>query len=80
MKLILYSKPNCHLCEGLEEKLNAITDIALEIEIRDINTNLFSLKANQTLWYSELTYSKKIKKHNYVVGINCNRILILLVK
>lgn len=39
MKLILYSKSNCHLCEGLEEKLNAITDIKLEIEIRDINTN-----------------------------------------
>jgi predicted PilT family ATPase len=39
MKLILYSKPHCHLCEGLEEKLNAITDIKLEIEIRDINTN-----------------------------------------
>jgi iron complex outermembrane receptor protein/outer membrane receptor for ferrienterochelin and colicins len=39
---------------------------------RDINTNLFSLKANQTLWYSELAYSKNIKKNNYVVGINFN--------
>jgi len=40
--------------------------------IRDINTNLFSLKANQTLWYSEFAYSKKLKNHNYVVGINFN--------
>lgn len=39
MKIILYSKPECHLCEGLEEKLRAITDIELEIEIRDININ-----------------------------------------
>lgn len=39
MKINLYSKAGCHLCEGLEEKLRAITDIELEIEIRDINTN-----------------------------------------
>ena len=39
MKLILYSKVGCHLCEGLEEKLRAITDISLDLEIRDINTN-----------------------------------------
>lgn len=39
MKLILYSKEGCHLCEGLEEKLREITDIPLELEIRDINTN-----------------------------------------
>ncbi|MBL1208870.1 glutaredoxin family protein [Geminocystis sp. GBBB08] len=39
MKIIVYSKPGCHLCEGLEEKLRSITEIELEIEIRDINTN-----------------------------------------
>lgn len=39
MKIILYSKPGCHLCEGLEEKLHSITEIKLDIEIRDINTN-----------------------------------------
>lgn len=39
MKIILYGKSECHLCEGLEEKLRAITEIELEIEIRDINTN-----------------------------------------
>ncbi|NCO76036.1 MAG: glutaredoxin family protein [Cyanobacteria bacterium] len=39
MKIILYSKLGCHLCEGLEEKLKAITDMDLDIEIRDISTN-----------------------------------------
>ena len=39
---------------------------------RDVNTNLFALKANQTLWYSELAYSQKLTKHNYVAGINFN--------
>ncbi len=38
-QLILYSKPGCHLCEGLLEKLQKITDPELTIEIRDINTN-----------------------------------------
>jgi Glutaredoxin-like domain (DUF836) len=40
MNLILYSKPGCHLCEGLEEKLRAIQtidpDLILAIDIRDI--------------------------------------------
>lgn len=36
MKLILYSKPGCHLCEGLQEKLEQIH--AVELEIRDITT------------------------------------------
>ncbi|HIK38104.1 MAG: glutaredoxin family protein [Geminocystis sp.] len=39
MKLILYSKPGCHLCEGLEEKIRAITEIKIDLEVRDINTN-----------------------------------------
>jgi glutaredoxin len=45
MKLILYSKPGCHLCEGLQEKLEQIAatpdlnvDINLQIELRDITT------------------------------------------
>lgn len=36
MKLILYSKPGCHLCEGLQQKLEQVTAIALSLEIRDI--------------------------------------------
>ncbi|NET02008.1 MAG: glutaredoxin family protein [Sphaerospermopsis sp. SIO1G2] len=38
MKIILYSKPGCHLCEGLQEKLEQITSIAFDLEIRDITT------------------------------------------
>ena len=39
MKLILYSKPGCHLCEGLEEKLMKIDNLEIELEIRNITTN-----------------------------------------
>lgn len=38
MKLIFYSKPGCHLCEGLQEKLDQVTNINFELEIRDITT------------------------------------------
>jgi Glutaredoxin-like domain (DUF836) len=38
MKLILYSKPGCHLCEGLQEKLNQIQTLQFVLEIRDITT------------------------------------------
>lgn len=37
-KLILYSKPGCHLCEGLQEKLEQIDTLDFELEIRDITT------------------------------------------
>ncbi|MFM7366819.1 MAG: glutaredoxin family protein [Sphaerospermopsis kisseleviana] len=37
-RIILYSKPGCHLCEGLQEKLEQITSIAFDLEIRDITT------------------------------------------
>ncbi|WP_298613636.1 glutaredoxin family protein [uncultured Thermosynechococcus sp.] len=32
--LILYSKPGCHLCEGLQEKLATLREFTLEV--RDI--------------------------------------------
>ncbi|MGK7955916.1 MAG: glutaredoxin family protein [Crocosphaera sp.] len=38
MRLILYSKPGCHLCEGLEEKLKQIEIPRFDLEIRDITT------------------------------------------
>ncbi|MHC5595835.1 MAG: glutaredoxin family protein [Nostoc sp.] len=38
MQLILYSKPGCHLCEGLQEKLEQIQNLSFELEIRDITT------------------------------------------
>ncbi|HEY9624160.1 MAG TPA: glutaredoxin family protein [Crinalium sp.] len=36
MRLILYSKPGCHLCEGLQEKLEQVHSPPIELEIRDI--------------------------------------------
>ncbi|EKQ69104.1 protein of unknown function DUF836 with glutaredoxin-like domain [Leptolyngbyaceae cyanobacterium JSC-12] len=38
MRLILYSKPGCHLCEGLQEKLEQITSLQFDLEVRDITT------------------------------------------
>lgn len=40
MQIILYSKPGCHLCEGLQEKLLQIisTQQELSLEVRDITT------------------------------------------
>jgi Glutaredoxin-like domain (DUF836) len=38
LHLILYSKPGCHLCEGLEEKLAQIQEPQLNLEIRDITS------------------------------------------
>lgn len=35
---ILYSKPGCHLCEGLEEKLRQIPQLSNLLEIRDITS------------------------------------------
>lgn len=40
MKLILYSTPNCCLCEGLLEKLHQVKDVEFELEVRDITSNL----------------------------------------
>ncbi|MFM7190086.1 MAG: glutaredoxin family protein [Microcystaceae cyanobacterium] len=44
MHLILYSKPDCHLCEGLQAKLEDIQRspadflVDFQLEIRDITT------------------------------------------
>ena len=42
-QLVLYSKPGCHLCEGLQEKLEAIQQsdpcpLDFKLDIRDITT------------------------------------------
>jgi hypothetical protein len=47
MRLILYSKPDCHLCEGLQEKLAQIHNLKIELEIRDITTRQDWFKAYQ---------------------------------
>jgi hypothetical protein len=37
MRLILYSKPGCHLCEGLQEKLGLLMEsLKFQLEVRDI--------------------------------------------
>lgn len=38
MRLILYSKPGCHLCEGLQEKLEQVQSVQFDLEVRDITT------------------------------------------
>ncbi len=38
MRLILYSKPGCHLCEGLQEKLEQVQGLSFELEVRNITT------------------------------------------
>lgn len=48
MRLILYSKPGCHLCEGLQEKLGQIRDLNFELEVRDITT--------QADWFAAYQY------------------------
>jgi Glutaredoxin-like domain (DUF836) len=50
--LILYSKSGCHLCEGLQEKLEQIqsepgSDLAFQLEIRDIAQKEQLLQAYQ---------------------------------
>ncbi|HBE18524.1 MAG TPA: glutaredoxin family protein [Cyanobacteria bacterium UBA11149] len=39
MELILYTKPGCHLCEGLHEKLEQIQGLNLVLEVRDITNS-----------------------------------------
>lgn len=38
MRIIFYSKPGCHLCEGLQAKLEQLTNLQFELEMRDITT------------------------------------------
>lgn len=47
MKLVLYSKPDCCLCQGLEEKLQKITGFPFELEVRDITSREDWLAAYQ---------------------------------
>ena len=48
MRLILYSKVGCHLCEGLQEKLEQIQSLDVELEVRDIN--------NRDEWFQAYQY------------------------
>lgn len=44
IQLVLYSKPGCHLCEGLQEKL---AQLDLQVEVRDITTQDTWMQAYQ---------------------------------
>jgi Glutaredoxin-like domain (DUF836) len=46
-KLVLYSKPGCHLCEGLQEKLEVVSGCDFDLEIRNINSRQDWLAAYQ---------------------------------
>ena len=48
MKIILYSKPGCHLCEGLQEKLAEIQTLNVDLEVRDITS--------RTEWFEAFQY------------------------
>ncbi len=37
-QFVLYSKPGCHLCEGLADKLAALGHLPFALETRDITT------------------------------------------
>ncbi len=47
-KLIFYTKPGCHLCESLGEKLAKLGHLPIEIEARDITVN--------PVWFTEYRY------------------------
>ena len=38
IRLILYSKLGCHLCEGLEEKLKQLESLDFKLDVRDITS------------------------------------------
>ncbi|MEX0272352.1 glutaredoxin family protein [Leptolyngbyaceae cyanobacterium UHCC 1019] len=77
MQLILYSKPGCHLCEGLQEKLERIQSIPLELEVRDITTRddwfqQYQYEIPVLFWVSQEdrkeTQNSKLKTQNISYG------------
>jgi iron complex outermembrane receptor protein/outer membrane receptor for ferrienterochelin and colicins len=57
-----------------ENKLNATDRLTVKgvasFFRRDINTNVFGMKASQRSFYAELSYYKKLNRHNLVAGLN----------
>lgn len=68
MKLILYSKPDCHLCEGMLEKLQLVQALQFDLEIRDITSNLNWFEQYQyevpvlCLWDEQLAQERKLPR------------------
>ncbi len=61
MRLILYSKPGCHLCEGLQEKLEQIENLDFELEIRDIMT--------RDEWFAAYQYEVPVLYVTFASGV-----------
>ncbi|MEZ2228577.1 MULTISPECIES: glutaredoxin family protein [unclassified Microcoleus] len=62
MRLILYSKPGCHLCEGLQEKLEQIESIKFQLEVRDITQH--------DDWFQAYQYEVPVLFKVYPLGNN----------
>ena len=58
--LILYSKPGCHLCEGLQNKLQQLEHLNFELEIRDITSN--------EDWFAAYQYEVPVLFHKSSLG------------
>ncbi|TAD80283.1 MAG: glutaredoxin family protein [Oscillatoriales cyanobacterium] len=61
--LILYAKPGCHLCEGLQEKLDLVamsSDLRFTVEVRDITT--------QPEWMAAFEYAIPVLRYGLPDG------------
>ena len=58
--LILYSKPGCHLCKGLQNKLQQLKHLNFELEIRDITSN--------NDWFAAYQYEVPVLFHKSSLG------------
>ena len=62
MQLILYTKPGCHLCQGLQEKLAQVKSLQFELEMRDITT--------REDWFSRYQYQVPVLCQKTETGEN----------
>lgn len=62
IRLILYSKPGCHLCEGLQEKLEQIESLQFQLEVRDIT--------DRDDWFQAYQYEVPVLSKVQQEGIN----------
>jgi hypothetical protein len=62
IRLILYSKPGCHLCEGLQEKLEQIESLKFQLEVRDIT--------DRDDWFQAYQYEVPVLSKVQQEGIN----------
>lgn len=59
-----------------ERKLPSNAQFTLKASVshfnRDVQTNVFGMRAGQFTWYTEAAYAPKTERHNWVTGINFN--------